>query len=238
MTVSLTYESIRTTRGYDDLLAALYMKVKSTVCEADLPPVRGISVAGNQPPASTQYQEAIAALYGIGYGLKMGLKFGKLPRPEGYFDYRVGALETMWWSTGRTLDIGDPETLRWLTYLMVPAFVSKELVDEARQLAKAKHTEIPYDLVSLEVVDEGRCVQTLHVGPYDKEEPTVDRLHRYIGERGLQVSGRHHEIYISDPRRTAPAKLKTVIRLAVKPDPAAQRRLAAEGGVLSQNRRG
>jgi hypothetical protein len=222
MTVGLAYESIRTTRGYDDLLAALYMKVKSTVCETDLPPVRVISLAGNHPPRSTQYQDAIAALYGIGYSLKMGLKFGKLPRPKGYFDYKVGALETLWWSTSTTLDIGDPDTLRWQTYLMVPSFVSKELVDEARQLAKAKHTEIPYHLVSLEVVDEGRCVQILHTGPYDKEEPTVDRLHRYIGDRALQVSGRHHEIYISDPRRTAPAKLKTVIRLAVKPDPAAR----------------
>jgi len=222
MQSSLDYESIRTTKAYDDLLNALYMKVKRNVGEINVPPVQVIAVSGNEPPATQQYQDAIAVLYGIGYGLKMGLKFGKLPKPKGYFDYRVGALGTFWRSTGRTLEINDPTTLRWQAYLLVPRFVSKTLVDEARGQAQAKHPEVPYERASLEVVNEGRSVQMLHVGPYDKEQPTIDELRRYITEHALAVKGGHHEIYISDPRRTEPTKLKTVIRIAVTRDPAAQ----------------
>ena len=212
----LPYKSIRTTKAYDDLLNALYMKVTRNVDEIAVPPVQAISVRGNEPPATKQYQDAIAVLYGIGYGLKMGLKFERWPRPKGYFDYRVGALGTFWASTGKTLAINDPTTLRWQAYLMVPAFVSKALVEQARAQAKARHPDIPYERASLEIVKEGRCVQVLHVGPYDAEQPTLDQLHRYVTEHALTVRGRHHEIYISDPRRTTPAKLKTVIRLAVK----------------------
>ncbi len=221
MQPTLHYESIRTTKAYDDLLNALYMKANRSVGEIEVPPVQVTSVSGNEPPATKQYQDAIAVLYGIGYGLKMGLRFGTLPRPKGYFDYRVGALGTFWGSTGRTLEINNPTTLRWQAYLMVPGFVSKKLVDEARRQAKAKHPEIPYERASLEIVNEGRSVQVLHVGPYDAEQPTIAQLQRYVAEHALAVKGRHHEIYISDPRRTKPMKLKTVIRIAVKRDAAA-----------------
>lgn len=216
MVKPLSYESIRTTKAYDDLVGALYMKVRRNVEDVDLPAVQVLAVTGQEPPTAKPYQEAIAVLYGIGYGLKMGLKFAKLPKPKGYFDYRVGALETFWWSTGKTLEIDNAKTLRWQAYLMVPAFVSQTLVDETRRQAKAKHPEVPYEKASLEVVDEGRSVQMLHVGPYNKEQPTIDELHRYVAAQGLAVTGKHHEIYISDPRRTRPEKLKTVIRLAVK----------------------
>jgi hypothetical protein len=218
MTKPLPYKSIRTARAYDALLNALYMRVKRTVEEIEVPAVQVISMTGSEPPGSRQFQEAIAVLYGIGYGLKMGLKFGKLPKPKVYFDYKVGALEALWWSTEKTFDIGNPATLRWQAYLMVPAFVSAKLVAEARRLAESKHPETPYDHASLEVVTEGRSVQMLHVGPYDAEQPTIAELHRYVADHGLAVSGRHHEIYISDPRRTKPDKLKTVIRLAVRTD--------------------
>ncbi len=214
------YDSIRTTKAYDRLLDSLYMKVGREVEEILVPRVRVIAVSGNEPPSTTQYQHAVAVLFGIGYGLKMGLKFGKLSKPDGYFDYRVGALGTFWWSTGDALDVNDPATLRWQAYLIVPEFVSRELVDEARRQAEAKHPEIPYERASLETVDEGRSVQVLHVGPYAEERPTIERLRKYVAEHGLAVRGKHHEIYIGDPRRAAPAKLKTVIRLAVEPDAA------------------
>jgi hypothetical protein len=221
MQPALEYESIRTTKAYDKLLDALYLKVKLSVAEIIVPPVQVIAVSGHEPPATRQYQDAIAVLYGIGYGLKMGLKFGKLPKPKRSFDYRVGALGTVWRSTGQTLEINDPTTLRWRAYLLVPPFVSKTLVDEARGQAKARRPEVPYERASLEVLDEGRSVQMLHVGPYDKEQPTIDELRRYITEHALAAKGGHHEIYISDPRRTEPARLKTVIRVAVTPDAAA-----------------
>jgi hypothetical protein len=224
----LHYKSIRTTKAYDDFLNALYMNVNRNVGEIEVPPIQVISVSGNEPPATKQYQDAVAVLYGIGYGLKMGLKFGRLPKPKGYFDYRVGALGTFWGSTGKTLAINDPTTLRWQAYLIVPGFVSKKLVDETRGQAKAKHPEIPYERASLDIVNEGRSVQMLHVGPYDAEQPTIDQLQRYIADHALAVRGRHHEIYLSDPRRTKPMKLKTVIRFAVTRDAAALLAAAAE----------
>jgi hypothetical protein len=211
------FKSIRTARAYDDFLKALYAGVKQQVEEIEIPRIQVICVTGNQPPASKQYQEAIAVLYGIGYSLKMGLKFGTLPQPVGYFDYKVGALGSFWWSVGKKFEITNPKTLRWQAYLMVPAFVTKKLADEARRLAKAKHPELPYESATLATIDEGRSVQMLHVGPYDMEQPTIDELRAYVAERGLVVAGKHHEIYISDPRRTQPEKLKTVIRLAVRP---------------------
>jgi hypothetical protein len=99
---------------------------------------------------------------------------------------------------------------------MAPHFISNALFEEARKQATAKHPKLPYDGASLDVVDEGRAVQILHVGPYDQEALTLDELHRYMDQHGLRISGRHHEIYLSDPRRTKPAKLKTVIRYAVE----------------------
>ncbi|HEY5546894.1 MAG TPA: GyrI-like domain-containing protein [Gemmatimonadaceae bacterium] len=208
--------SIRNTKQWDEFQKALSTGVKRQVEEIRIPSVQVIAVSGNEPPASKQYQNAIAVLYGIAYGLKMGLKFGKLPRPKGYFDFRVGALESLWWSTESLLDISNPKTLRWQAYLMSPAFVNRKLVDQARSAAQAKHPAIPYDSATLTTVNEGRSVQVLHVGPWDKEEPTIAQLHEYIAAHGLTVNGKHHEIYISDPRRVKPEKLKTVIRLPVK----------------------
>lgn len=130
-----SFTSIRTTKAYGDFVKALHGGVGLHIEEIHIPPVQVISVTGNEPPASKQYQDTIAVLYGIGYGLKMGLKFGRLPKPAGYFDYRVGALETLWWSDGKKLDITNPRTLHWQAYLMVPPFVTRKLIDEARRLA-------------------------------------------------------------------------------------------------------
>jgi hypothetical protein len=211
------FQAIRTTKAYEGFLKALYAGVKRQVEEIEIPPVEVISITGNQPPASKQFQDAVAVLYGIGYTIKMGLKFGKLPKPEGYFDYKVGALETFWWSVGQVFDIGDSETLRWQAYLMLPPFMTEALVEEARNQAWAKHPGLPHEAATLATVEEGHSVQMLHVGPYDMEQPTIEKLHAYAADHGLSIAGNHHEIYISDPRRTSPEKLKTVIRYAVKP---------------------
>lgn len=212
-----SFKSIMSAKAYDEFLKRLYAGAKRRVEEIEIPPVQVIAVTGNQPPASRQYQDAIAVLYGIAFSLKMGLKFGKLRAPAGYFDYKVGALETLWWSEGGELDISNPKTLRWKAYLMVPPFVTKKVFEEARAMAKARHPQLPFDLAAMATVDEPRAVQMLHVGPYDREGPTIDLLNTYVEEHGLEVIGRHHEIYLGDPRRTAPEKLRTVIRLSVAP---------------------
>jgi hypothetical protein len=184
-----------------------------------MPSIRILSVNGTEPPGGAKYQEAIAVLYSIGYALKMGLRFGKLPKASGYFDYKVGALETFWWSTGRTFEIDNSKTLRWQAFLMLPPFVTRGLIEAARRSAREKNPSLPYERASLEKLNEGRSIQLLHVGPYHKEQPAIDSLHAYAREHGLVVTGRHHEIYMSDPRRTKPANLKTVIRLAVSKNP-------------------
>ena len=217
---------IRTTEEYDRLLEALYKGAKTRIEELQLPPVRVIRVEGNEPPGSEQYQQAISVLYGVAYTLKMGLKFGKLPKPPRYFDFAVGALETLWWSVGKQLEIGNAKTLRWQAYLMVPDFVTRKLFNEARRLAEAKHPELPYDLAALATFHEGPCVQMLHVGPYDQEGPTIQTLRDHIAAHDLVTAGKHHEIYLSDPGRTKPEKLKTVIRQPVKAMRARARRSA------------
>lgn len=211
------FDSLRTTADYDAFLKASYLGAKPRVQELCIPAVRALAVNGNEPPGTKQYQDAIGVLYGIAYSLKMGLKFGSLTGPADYFDYRVGALETAWWSVGEQFDISNPETLRWQAFLIVPAFVTAQLVDAARALAKAKHPEARYETADLVTIDEGHVVQMLHVGPYDREQPTIAALHAYAAEHGLAVSGKHHEIYISDPGRTRPEKLRTVIRFPIKP---------------------
>jgi hypothetical protein len=212
----LPYRTIRTSAEYDTLLDALYRKVKARVVEVHVPSVKVIAVRGTEPPASSQYQQAISAIYGIGYTLKMGLSFGKIRAPKRWFDYRVGALETLWWSTGKTFCVSDPKTLRWQAFLMVPDFVSGTLFDVAREQARAKHPDVPFEQVSLEALDACRAVQVLHVGPWSEEQASIDRLQTYVDEQRLAITGRHHEIYLSDPRRTAPARLKTVIRFPVR----------------------
>lgn len=211
----IAYARIRTTKEYQDLLNVLYGKAKRDIVRLELPATRVIAVDGTEPPSGKQYGDAIAVLYGLAYTLKMGLKFGKLRPPKGYFDYSVGALETLWWSTGPVFDIANAATLRWKAYLMVPPFVTPKLLEEAREMAKSKKPEVPYDKASLEAIDEGTVVQALHVGPYNAEGPTIERLHEFMAEHGLVMAGRHHEIYISDPRRTKPASLKTVIRIPI-----------------------
>lgn len=219
MVTTVEYATSATAKDYEKLLGVLYLKARTDVSEILVPPVKVIAVEGNEPPASEQFQRAIGSLYGVAYTLKMGLKFNKLPQPEGYFDYKVGALEALWWSeSGTTFDIHNPKTLRWKIYLMVPDFVSEGLLAEAKVQASEKHPETDYGLVRLETLDEGACVQALNVGPYDKEDPTIEKLHAYIREHHLVETGPHHEIYIGDPNRTAPEKLKTVIRYSVGPE--------------------
>jgi hypothetical protein len=213
----LDYEGISNPEQYDQLLKDLYAKVGRNVEEVEIPPIKVIAVDGNEPPDSEQYQTAIGCLYGIGYTLKMGLKFGRLPRPTGYFDYPVGGLGSLWWSVeGAPFDIRNPETLRWKAYLMVPPFVDEKLFQETVAQARAKKPEVPFEQVRLEILDEGRSLQVLHIGPYDQELPTIELLNETMKREGLEMAGKHHEIYISDPRRTPPEKLRTVIRHPVR----------------------
>ena len=202
---------------YRRSMEGAYRNASGDPQEIEAPRATIIAVDGDEPPGSNQFRAAISALYSVGYTLKMGLKFNKLPRPEGYFDYAIGAFQTIWWpATGAGFDISGQAGLSWKAFLVVPDFVTTALVKEAALQSRERHPENDTSAVRLDVVNEGHCVQAMHVGPYGQEKPTIDSLQKYIASHGMAVDGPHHEIYISDPNRTPPEKLKTVIRYPVK----------------------
>lgn len=203
--------------GYSQLLDLCYLKVGRTPSMVHLPSVKVISVQGNAPPGSDQFQLAVKALYSLAYQMRMSLKLQTLVSPTRYFDYKVGALEATWWSTTGALDTNDPQTLRWKLFLMVPDFVESDILDAVKQSAARKHPETDTSSISLETLDDEDAVQMLHIGPYSEEQRTIDALAAYAEARNLEMCGPHHEIYISDPNRTRPERLRTVIRHAVRP---------------------
>ena len=186
----------------------------------EVPPMRFAAVEGSGDPNDENgpYQAAVAVLYAVSYALKMS-KLGSRTI-EGYFDFVVPPLEGFWWQNGAgTMDYADKAGFHWLSAIRLPDFVTPAdfdwAVDEASR--KKKLDCSPARLVS---IHEGLCVQLTHVGPYDDEPASVARMEAFIGQNGLVTDfsdqRRHHEIYLTDPRRTAPEKLRTVIRHPVR----------------------
>jgi len=177
----------------------------------EVPPLGFLMIDGHgDPNTSTAYREAIEALYAVSYSVRAvtQTRLGKL--------HTVGPLEGLW-------SADDPEVFRtrdkgawdWTMMIAQPHWITPELVDEA--LAAVRKKRLPsLDLIRFERYAEGRSVQILHVGPYDDEARTLDRLHHeFLPANGLTLKGRHHEIYLSDARKTEPARLKTILRQPV-----------------------
>lgn len=171
------------------------------------------------PNTAPAYQDALRSLYPLAYRLKF-LSKGELGR-----DYVVMPLEGLWWSSDPAAFTVARDKSRWSWTLMtmVPAWLGPEHVAAARDEVARRGGAPVLDAVRFETYDEGLCVQTLHVGPYDDEGPVLARMHdEVIPARSLRLTGTHHEIYLSDARRTAPDRLRTILRqpVAVVPDPA------------------
>ena len=180
----------------------------------DVPPLQYLMVDGHgDPNTAPEYAEALAALYPVAYGLKFA------SRRELDRDYVVPPLEALWWAE----DMAAFTTARqksqwdWTAMIMTPDWITAPLVAAAVSRAAGKADASPaLARLRLETLAEGRCVQTLHVGPYDAEAAVLAELHdRVVPALGLRLRGRHHEIYLSDPRRTAPARLRTILRQPV-----------------------
>ena len=175
-------------------------------------PAKYLAVEGKGAPASTAFQVAIGALYAVAFTIKMTRKH------EGKRDYKVAWLEGLWWGPDKRapLSVKSAKDWRWKLLIRTPAFVtSRDLARAQRDLlAKGKAGEIAK--VKLETIREGRCVQMLHVGPYGKEPATLEAMHAFAAERGHAFRGVHHEIYLSDPRRTAASRLRTLLRHPVR----------------------
>jgi hypothetical protein len=179
----------------------------------EVPEMQFLMVDGaGDPNTSAVYQEAVDALYSLAYTIKFMLKDD--PETD---DYVVPPLEGLWWAGDMaSFSLDDKSQWLWTMLIMQPDWVTPELVAEAKTAAAEKKDLPALDKVRLAPYDEGLSVQILYVGPYDEEAPTIQRLHDFAHEEGYALAGKHHEIYLSDPRRTAPEKLKTVIRQPVR----------------------
>jgi hypothetical protein len=164
------------------------------------------------PNTAAEFRDAVEALYAVAYTVKFAVK-----RAEGGVDFPVMPLEGLWWvADGSTFSVADKSELSWTAMIMQPAPVTAEIVDEAMRSAAAKKSLSALERLRFERFCEGLAAQIMHLGPYADEEPTIARLHAFISEQGYAPAGKHHEIYLSDPRRAAPEKLKTVIRQPVE----------------------
>ena len=185
-----------------------------------VPPMNYIAVRGNGDPNTEdgEYQQAINMLYGIAFTIKMS-KLGDR-RIAGYFDYVVPPLEGFWWQDGVVgVDYAHKENFRWISVIRLPDFVTvddfKWAVEEATRKKKANFSKAEFL-----TCDEGLCVQCMHIGPYDTEPATVSLMHAYAERQGympdITDKRLHHEIYLSDARKVAPEKMKTVIRHPIR----------------------
>ena len=184
----------------------------------DVPPLDFLTIDGaGAPEQSERFQSAIGALYGISYTLKFMLKKSPV---EGVGDFTVMPLESLWGDEAGGEEAArfmqtEPATWSWTLMIALPGAVTPDLVAAATDELRRRKNPPNLGDVRFERLSEGRCVQVMHVGPYDAEAPTIERLHAFALEQGFALRGRHHEIYLSDPRRTAPERLKTVIRQPV-----------------------
>ena len=173
----------------------------------DVPAMNTLMVDGRGDPNSPMFQEAVGSLYSVAYTLKFTFK------KEKGIDYPVMALEGLWWADDPAFFLsGERDKWRWTIFIVLPDVVTKK--DAAAAVAavekKAKFSRFPE--VRFERFAEGKAAQVLHIGPYATERATIEGLHRFIAEAGYRLRGAHHEIYLGDPRRAAPEKLRTIIR--------------------------
>ncbi|MGZ8800773.1 MAG: GyrI-like domain-containing protein [Aeromicrobium sp.] len=163
------------------------------------------------PNTSAEYAAAVQALYQVSYTAKFAIK-----RAEGGIDYGVMPLEGLWWVPDMsTFTTADKSAWDWTMMIMQPDQVTPDLLEQARVKAAAKNPLEAISRVRLERFGEGTAAQVMHTGPYATEGPTIQRLHAFIDEQGYERTGKHHEIYLSDPRRAAPEKLNTIVRQPV-----------------------
>lgn len=185
-----------------------------------VPSMNYLAVRGHGDPNEEggEYKEAIGLLYGVAFTIKMSKKGDH--QIEGFFDYVVPPLEGFWWQDGiQGVDYAHKEKFNWISVIRLPDFVTKSDFDWAIEEATRKK-KTDFSKVEFLQVDEGLCVQCMHIGSYDDEPATMELMHRFMEEQGYELdisdTRRHHEIYLSDARKVAPDKLKTVIRHPIR----------------------
>jgi len=160
------------------------------------------------PNTAQEYKDSIETLFPLSYALKFMVKKSELG-----MDYAVMPLEGLWWAEDMSLfNANKKDDWLWTSMMMQPDFITVEMVEEAMENVREKKNPAALDKVRFESFAEGKAAQIMHLGPFSEEGPTIEKLHAAIKEKGYQLSGKHHEIYLSDTRRAAPENWKTIIR--------------------------
>jgi len=190
-------------------LRHLYQPSTKEVTAVDVPPMHYLMIDGKGDPNTAQeYSDAIEALFAVAYTIKFAVKKGALA-----IDYGVMPLEGLWWAEDMSkFSSEDKSDWLWTAMIVQPPFVSEEMVESAIVEVRKKKNPVALSKLRFEAFDEGHCAQIMHIGPFSEEGPNIEKVHHYIESSGHQRRGKHHEIYLSDIRRTAPEKWKTIIR--------------------------
>ena len=192
---------------YKKELSVLY-KAASNPVFIDVPKLNYLMIEGvGDPNTSVDYKNAVEALYPVAYTIKFMIKKNK------DIDYGVMPLEGLWWVDDMTkFSVDDKKSWKWNSMIMQPEIITKEHFKKAIEIVKEKKDLAAIDKIKFETYNERKCAQILHTGPFSEEGPTIQTLHNFISESGYKKSGKHHEIYLSDIRKAAPEKWKTIIR--------------------------
>lgn len=193
-------------------LKHLYFPSAKEVEVIQVPKFNYLMIDGSgDPNVSLEFQEAVQALYAASYTLKFMIK------KEKKIDYPVMALEGLWWSPNMMgLNMEQKSEWKWTLMILQPKTVTKALFRKAVKQATERKGLAALGKLRLESFTEGLSVQIMHIGPYAAEVPTIEKLHGFAKDRGLELRGKHHEIYLSDPRKAKPEKMRTVIRQPVQ----------------------
>ena len=192
---------------YKKELKELYNPSAKSISEVIVPKMNFIMIDGKGDPSKSEFGEAVGSLYPVAYGIKFAIKKGQ------GIDFGVMPLEGLWWADDMAdFEKGNRDNWRWTAMIMQPEIVTEELVAKVIEEVKAKKKLTKIDLISFGPFEEGKSVQILNIGPFADEGPNIIKLHARIAEKGGKTCGKHHEIYLSNPSRTAPEKLKTILR--------------------------
>ena len=198
---------------YRKELKHLYKPSLKSVEVVDVPEMNFLMIDGQgDPNISKEYSDAIEALYAVSYALKFMIKKG-----VSEIDYGVMPLEGLWWVDDMSqFSIEDKTNWKWTAMIMQPEYVTHDLFTEACKQVEKKKNPVALSKIRFESFTEGKAAQTMHHGPFSEEGPTIERIHDFIRKNGYSPVGEHHEIYLSEIRKAAPEKWKTVIRQPIK----------------------
>ncbi len=194
---------------YKKQLKHLYAPSAKTVELVDVPQMNFLMVDGKgNPNTAKSFKDAIEALYPLSYTLKFTVKKG-----EKGVDYGVLPLEALWWADDMSaFSKGKKDDWKWTVMIMQPEFITVNMVEAATEEVQRRKKPVSLPLVRFEAFKEGKAAQIMHIGPFSEEGPTIEKVHSFIESAGSRRAGKHHEIYLSDIRRAAPEKWKTIVR--------------------------